>query len=546
MKIFGTVYPFVETGDASLRLGRHVANYEFLRALLRHGTFDEYHLFCLSVGHLRITRDRILKEDIPDSQKSKVRLFLIHHLIDNLKCNRYHVFHLGGWGYFFPGLVYLRNKHACRRFPITALIHSLNGAETAYHGLKLCTAPLLPFDTVVCSSRAGRSVLEASFRRMCGAMAETGARIAFRGRTEIIPLGVENDFARGVERNNCRERLGLPGKARIILSVGRLSPGTKADPYPPLLSFRMLVNQNPDKELLFIIAGGGSGSEQVLVQAMVREMRLEGMVKILPNFDVSIKRSLYGAADIVLALSDNLQETFGISVIEGMAAGLPVVASDLNGYKELFEHGCEGFKVPTIWLDRLALGELADVMNFETMQLVLAQCMAVDAEAATRFMHTLLNDPSSADRMGHAGRELAKQRYLWSSVIRRYERLWDELAMEAERFTESAPIRQNVLANDYLGNFEHYPTEILTDHHRCSLTPQGQAAMSAESLPSPYADIAPLVEIPRIRKLLRLLNERERTIREIIEEIGSLSGKEDVVRYGLLWAAKYSLIRINA
>ena len=90
MKVFGTVYPFVESGDVTLRLGRHVANYEFLKALLRRGGFDEYHLFCLSTGHLRTTMNRLRSEDIPNEHKSKVRLLLIHDLLENLESRRYH------------------------------------------------------------------------------------------------------------------------------------------------------------------------------------------------------------------------------------------------------------------------------------------------------------------------------------------------------------------------------------------------------------------------------------------------------------------------
>ena len=153
MKLFGTVYPFVESDEQSLKLGRHVANYEFFTALLSSGSFDEYHLFCLSAGHMARTRKRLLQENIPQKQKEKVRLFLINALIDEIGRREYHVFHLGGWGYFFPGLAYIRNNHAKNNFPITALIHSLNGIETNYHALKLCTAPLLPCDTIVCSTR---------------------------------------------------------------------------------------------------------------------------------------------------------------------------------------------------------------------------------------------------------------------------------------------------------------------------------------------------------------------------------------------------------
>jgi len=45
MKIFGTIYPFVETDTANLKIGRYVANYEFIKNLLREAEFDQFHLF---------------------------------------------------------------------------------------------------------------------------------------------------------------------------------------------------------------------------------------------------------------------------------------------------------------------------------------------------------------------------------------------------------------------------------------------------------------------------------------------------------------------
>ena len=90
-----------------------------------------------------------------------------------------------------------------------------------------------------------------------------------------------------------------------------------------------------------------------------------------------MKTHLYRAADIYVSLSDNLQETFGISIIEAMAAGLPVIASDINGYSELISHNETGCRIPVTWIRDFNLVELADIMNFGTMQLILAQCMAM-------------------------------------------------------------------------------------------------------------------------------------------------------------------------
>ena len=58
------------------------------------------------------------------------------------------------------------------------------------------------------------------------------------------------------------------------------------------------------------------------------------------------KKLALAAADLFCSPADNLQETFGLSVLEAMASSLPVVASDWNGYRDLVLHGRTGWLVP--------------------------------------------------------------------------------------------------------------------------------------------------------------------------------------------------------
>ena len=59
------------------------------------------------------------------------------------------------------------------------------------------------------------------------------------------------------------------------------------------------------------------------------------------------KRQALSSADLALSLVDNTQETFGLAIAEAMAAGLPVIASNWNGYRDLVRHGVDGYLVPS-------------------------------------------------------------------------------------------------------------------------------------------------------------------------------------------------------
>ena len=73
--------------------------------------------------------------------------------------------------------------------------------------------------------------------------------------------------------------------------------------------------------------------------------------KICPNIkkqfldgrNLKNRKLAWSSADIFSSLSDNIQETFGITPIEAMASGLPVVVSDWDGYRDSVRHGVDGY-----------------------------------------------------------------------------------------------------------------------------------------------------------------------------------------------------------
>jgi hypothetical protein len=84
-----------------------------------------------------------------------------------------------------------------------------------------------------------------------------------------------------------------------------------------------------------------------------------------------VKAGIWSAADVFTLLIDNVQETFGLAPVEAMAAGLPVVVTDWDGFKDTVRDGIDGFRVPTalpqppLGLD-LALGYEAGQTSYDT------------------------------------------------------------------------------------------------------------------------------------------------------------------------------------
>ena len=120
--------------------------------------------------------------------------------------------------------------------------------------------------------------------------------------------------------------------------------------------------------------------------------------------DGQVRRSVWRAADVFVSPSDSVQETFGLSVVEAMASGLPVVASDWNGYRDSVEDGRTGFLVPTTTVSgataiataRLLAGEL----NYDHFLAECSQATAVDIPGHRSRTHTSCDRPSAPSPHG--------------------------------------------------------------------------------------------------------------------------------------------------
>jgi hypothetical protein len=304
------------------------------------------------------------------------------------------------------------------------------------------------------------------------------------------------------------------------------------------------MQNSADKSLKLILAGGADSKQTQLVNGMISEFGLPKRVLVINNFTDAQKSDLYGASDIYVSLSDNLQETFGISVIEAMAARLPCIVSDINGYRELIEHKINGFKIPTLWTDRLLLAELSDIMDFETMQLFLAQCMAIDTEELYSRLNELIHNENLRSVTGENAQKTVKQNYLWTHIIKKYEELWDSLYEQSVSYPNEIPVKDNPFRNDYLSLFNLYPAAVIADTDICAITEDGKEVLKTGKIPLTYSNIGSIITGETVIKILNYIAENPQSTGDIVS-LDSLPVKQDEIRYSLLWMAKYSLIHIN-
>ena len=156
-----------------------------------------------------------------------------------------------------------------------------------------------------------------------------------RGKCAVVPLGVaQESFLEPDQTELDRVRAEYDGP--LVLSVGRLV-------YYKGLEYLILAMKHVPAKLLII----GTGPLEHSLRALIRDEALTGKVILLRDISPERLRALYHAAHVFVLPSIVKSEAFGIVQIEAMAAGCPVINTDLpSGVPFVSKHGESGITVP--------------------------------------------------------------------------------------------------------------------------------------------------------------------------------------------------------
>ena len=178
------------------------------------------------------------------------------------------------------------------------------------------------FDTYVTASDAFGRVLTGTF----------GVDPA---RVRTVPPAVDCDRFTVGDAATARERLGLRPEGPVFACVRRLEPRMGVD---VLLHALTLV---PGADLLV----AGTGSRRAELEDLSRRLGLGGRVRFLGRVPDEELPLVYRAADATVVPSTHL-EGFGLVVLESMASGRPVVATDVGGLPQALGPFAAGWTVP--------------------------------------------------------------------------------------------------------------------------------------------------------------------------------------------------------
>ncbi len=462
---------------------------------------------------------------------------------------------------FYPGPdIYKQSNNRSffkdNSWSICGITHTTSSAQVMESIKSLVTSPVNQWDAVICTSQAVKSnvnkILDIEEENLRNRLKATQF---IRPQLPVIPLGIDTDDFKFTkeDRINARKNFHIDENEFVVLYVGRLSFHAKANPFPMYKSLETVANKS-NRKLVLIECGwyANKGIQDAFIQAAnklcpnIKVLRVDGSQN-------DLKLKSFAAADLFCSLSDNIQETFGITPIEAMAAGLPVIVSDWNGYKDTVRDGLDGYRIPTLmpppgYGSDLALRYAMDIDNYDMYIGNISNLISINSSLLNNALYQILTNDKLRIDMANNARKRVIDNFDWSKIIPKYEKLWSDLNT-ARKKSSNINYMYTSSIDPFLG-FYSYPTNIISRHSVISLIESSidKTIKKLKIAKDLYIVNYSRYTLPGDTLLIKLINNinqegKNKTVEMIKEEFREL-GIIELTRI-LLWLHKFDIIKIE-
>ena len=522
--VIASLYPVVETRYES----NSVFNWGFIRELQR--DFGEpphdYHVFlphgCQSPDPISIGRNI--------SVKSVMELSYF-----------FQEFHVDIWHDFgytnASDLVSLRHLSG-QNYPITVKVELpfLSNAQLTTYSV------LSENDALICSRPSTRKLIEAVHNQL--------RESAMQGRTSpqirTIPHGVKPEQIDSDKKQDARYLLSLPEEITIILCSVDFNLNSGTDIFPLIRAFQTIAKNKED--LLLIISGSDEYSFLDGVRKFLEGSALGRQVLFLPNAGESARLILLAASDIFISPSDTVYTDNGLQVLEAMARGIPVIATDddENGY---IDHGRTGFKVKKgcLPLSYQALRNCFTFTPHRVQSLIVSQGIVIDVQQIIEFLVLLIEDVSLRQTIGAAAMQYVCEHHNPTKIVEKYEHLWSNLHQESSLIQLQTSVTENQTSDDgWLPLLLSLISQTVHENTPLHITSEGQALLETQDVVI-YEEMEEVIFPPIILTILDLARSVT-CLSEIIQSLIQLSNPEETknlvpnIAYHIMWCIKQGLM----
>ncbi len=237
-------------------------------------------------------------------------------------------------------------------------------------------------------------------------------------KIEVIPSAVDVRTFRPVPKQDARAILGLDPDEFVAVYVGRMLPRKGIDNVIEAVGLLSKLRPAPMK---LVIVGGESADPDPMqtpeirrLSAIADSLGISDIVEFTGKRHQGVLRNYYAAADV--AITTPWYEPFGLTPLEAMASGTPVIGAEVGGIKFTVVEGETGFLVPP--RDPVTLADRIE---------------------------RLMLDRALARRMGRAGRSRVERYFTWEKVSERTAELFESVIKAHREATIGVPVVSNVV-----------------------------------------------------------------------------------------------------
>lgn len=442
-------------------------------------------------------------------------------------------------------LAFLRNLDNPNSFSIIGITHTLSSLTALDLISDLIFAPFKPWDALICTSTVAKQLVTNLQLEMKDYWKTSSGATKFNQvQLPIIPLGIDvkSFINREITKDAAKNNLFIQSDEIVFLFAGRLSYHAKANPIP---IYQALQKLTLNHKIVCIEAGlfpndnikEGFKAAQNSLAPSVRFIHVNG------NDESSYLHS-WIAADIFVSLSDNIQETFGITPLEAMASGLPVIVSDWDGYKDTVRHGVDGFRISTTLPPKNSGHDLSIQYSLgqDSYDKYIGRTSLstfINHDELYEAFSQLASNKSMRIQMGIAGQQRVLNTYDWSIIFKAYLNLASELA-QLRKFSDNIssfpPTRKDPFAQ-----FSHFSTSILnldfiispTDNNLVKFNAINKLSMANFGLDS---DILPLDSLVQTINLINLHHSKS-----ILFILAKSKFNTSITLRAIMWLLKFDL-----
>ena len=533
--------------DGPSLLGRHSAGESFLRGFIRHADVDQFHFWQYSGTDLPALQAAVHKVAPTDKPQrwlnASQRAMLSQVGVVNLP---------------EPTIdreAWARRPYGAHAYSICGLTHTTATPRTMDNIANLLLAPVEGHDALICTSSAVRASVEAQLDGVRDYLAAEhgGPRRRPEAQRVTIPLGVEAErFATTpAQRKAWRERLQIPDDALVALYVGRFNAPEKMNPALMALALEKAAKQL-GQPLYWVNSGwAGKAEEAAAYHDATRALCPSVTYLTVDGRPPDVRYSIWSVADLFISFSDNIQESYGLTPVEAMAAGLPCVVTDWDGYRDTVRDGEDGFRIDTM---APAPGDGFDLSywhangwwRYTDYVGAAAQLTAIDLRQAAEAISALAANPDLRRKLGGQAQARARSVFDWSAIVPQYQALWGDQNARRRAAGAAPGIMNNPFRPDPFRLYASYPTRALADDWRASVAPGIDWPAARALLAGPLAAYGAINRptLEEAEQIVAWLAQRPGgSVGEIAEPFPAW--RRPAIARGLLWIARFGVIELR-